>query len=159
MPKIPKVKSPLLNRRRIISPVAALAAMFLASGPAGAEGQTRVHQIDGSVQVYDHVHIELEGQTLKLHSHDHRGIFEISSGACSYASGLQRCLPYAMTLRQHGEVHQIELEHGTIYLNLGDTPARLPHSSYLVAPHGLVVNLHTIRGTFVSVKGTLDSVR
>jgi len=148
-----------LNGRRIIPPIAVLAAVLLASGPAGAQGQTRVHQIDGSVQVYDQVHIELEGQTLKLHSRDHQGIFEISSGACSYTGALQRCLPYAMTLRQHGEIRQIELEHGTIYLNLGDTPVRLPHSSYIVAPHGLVVNFRTIRGTFVSVKGTLDSVR
>jgi hypothetical protein len=149
----------LLNYRRILPPVAALVAVLLASGPASAEGETRVHQADGSVQIYDHVHIELEGQTLKLHSQDHRGIFEITSGACSYAGGLQRCLPYATTLRQHGEIRHIELEHGTVYLNLGDTPARLSHSSDIVAPHGVVVLLRTIRGTFVSVKGTLDSIR
>jgi len=118
---------------------------------------TRIHQIDGSVQVYEHVHMQLDGETLTLSSPDKAGVLEIESGACSHIGEIRRCLPYMTTLHQHGKTHEIELEHGTVYVNLSGATQTMRHSSDVLAPHEVVVLLHTIRGTIVSVKGTLDA--
>ena len=139
--------------------LAALAAFVSATGAAGAEGITRVQQSDGATQVYRNVNIRLAGQTLWLRSPDRKGVLEVASGACSFAGEVQRCLPFTTTLRQHGKTHQIELELGTVYINLSDTARNLPHSSERLGPRGVLVLLHTIRGTIVSVKGTLDEVK
>jgi len=147
------------GRRFAAAISAALAALALIGGAANAEGVTRIQQSDGSTHEYRHVNIRLAGQTLWLRSGDHRGVLEVASGACSFKGEIQRCLPYMTTLRQHGKTHQIALEHGTVYLNLTDAVHQLPHSSEQLGPHEVLVLLHTMRGTSVSVKGTLDTVK
>jgi len=152
-------KEELVSRNRLIpAACAALAAFTLACGPAGAEGVTRVQQPDGSVQTYEHVRIRLAGQTLFIHSHDQQGVLEVTSGACSFAGDVKRCLPFRTALHQHGKTHPIALQRGTIYTNLTDAVQRLPHSSRQLAPHEILVLLHTLRGTYVSVQGSLDEV-
>jgi hypothetical protein len=131
----------------------------LLSVPANAAGVTRVEQSDGSVQVYRNVTMSLAGPTLFLRSHDHRGELEISSDACSVIGAVQRCLPYATVLRQHGETHAIALERGTVYFNLSGESQTLRHSSQQLGPHEVLVLLHTLRGTIVSVAGTLDPAK
>jgi hypothetical protein len=111
------------------------------------------------VQVYGDVTMRLSGQTLSMRSPDHRGVLEVAWGACSFVGDLERCLPIETTLRQHGETHAIALDHGTVYLNNTDSPQPLHHSSEQLAPHEVRIFLHTMRGTIVSVKGTLDSVK
>jgi len=132
---------------------------MLAQGVAAAEGVTRVQQSDGSVQVYDHTNIQLTGDTLRLRSPDRKGVLYVESGACSFVGSLQRCLPFMTTLHQHGETHQIALEHGAVYMNLTDSAHHMPHSSQRLEPHAVLVLLHTARGTFVSVKGTMDAAK
>jgi hypothetical protein len=149
----------LFNRRLGPGIYAVLAALSLATGAANAQGETRVQQSDGSTQVYRHVDIRLSGQTLWLRSPDRKGVLEVASGACSFAGGIQRCLPFATTLHQHGQTHEIALERGTVYLNLTDTEYYVPHSSERLGPHHVLVLLHTARGTIISVKGTLDVVK
>jgi hypothetical protein len=146
----------LFGRRVSLTISALVAACLLAGGPAGAEGTTRVQQSDGVVQMYHHVNMRLVGQTLWLRSGDHKGVLEVATDACSFAGDVKRCLPYKTTLHQHGKTHQIEIEHGMVYLNLTGDTRRLPHSSEQILPHQVVVLLHTMHGTYVSVKGTLD---
>jgi hypothetical protein len=145
--------------RGIQAALAALAFAAAANAGANAEGVTRVQQSDGSVQVYRHVGIELSGQTLWLRSPDRKDALEVANGACSFAGSVQRCLPFATTLHRHGAAHPIELERGTVYLNLSDAAHSVPHSSERLAPRNVLVLLHTVRGTIVSVKGTLDDVK
>lgn len=134
-----------------------LTLLVLATGRwADAEGITRVQQSDGSVQVYRDVRMRFVGETLWITTADRHGVLEIANGACSFARALQRCLPYAMTLHQHGSVHPIAIDRGTVYLNPTDAPHRLPHSSDRLAPRDVLVALRTARGTYVSVRGTLD---
>ncbi len=137
----------------------AFAALVLATGAARAEGVTRVRQSDGATQIYRNVNLRLSGQTLWLRSPDRKGVLEVASGACSFAGEIQRCLPFTTTLHQHGNTHQIELERGTVYLNLTDAAHGLPHSSERLGPREVLVLLHTVHGTIVSVKGTLDEVK
>jgi hypothetical protein len=139
--------------------LAALAASFaLLPVAARADGVMRVQQSDGAVQVYHDLKIRLAGHTVWIHSGDRKGVLEVASGACSFVRELQRCLPYATTLHQHGATRTIVLQQGTVYLNLTGDLQRLPHSSQQLLPHALLLFLHTMHGTYVSVKGTLDEV-
>jgi hypothetical protein len=149
-----------LSRRRFSLGIhATLAAFVLVTGATNAEGVTRVQQSDGSIQIYRHVNMQLAGQTLWLRSADRKGVLEVASGACSFAGRIQRCLPFMTMLHQHGKTHQIALEHGTVYMNLTDAAYHLPHSSERLGPREVLVLLHTMHGTYVSVKGTLDKVK
>jgi len=136
-----------------------LAAFLVQRGGANAEGTTRIQQSDGTIHTYNDVRIRLTGQTLWIHSGDRKGVLEVTTGACSFVRDLQRCLPFMATLRQHGKTHQIALEHGTVFMNLTDAVQHLSRSSEGLGPHQVLVLLHTMHGTYVSVKGTLDEVR
>jgi len=127
--------------------------------PAIAEGTTRIQQSDGTIHVYRDVRIRLTGQTLWIHSADHKGVLEVTTGACSFVRDVQRCLPFAATLRQHGKTHEIALDHGTVFLNLTDAMQYLPRSSEGIGPRQILVLLHTMHGTYVTVRGTLDEVK
>jgi hypothetical protein len=149
-----------LSRFRIeaLVPVV-LGALIAAVAPAASEGITRIQQADGTTQVYHHVMMRMSGRTLWLRSGDHRGILEVTSGACRYLDGLQRCLPYQTVYHDHGVAHTIALEHGTVYTNTTGENVQLPHSADRLGPHEVLVLLHTMRGTYVSVKGTLDQIK
>lgn len=136
-----------------------LAALSLLHGVASAEGTARVQQSDGSVQVYRGVVMQLAGKTLSLRSPDRKDVLQIVSGGCSFERALQRCLPYKVTLRQRGRTHQIAITHGAVYMNLTDASHGLAHSSQRLAPHDVLVFLHTAHGTYVSAKGSLDAVK
>ncbi len=142
---------------------AAAAGIFCAltgsASHAAAEGITRIQQVDGTTQVYRHVMMRMAGPTLWLRSGDHKGVLEVTSGACTYLGGLQRCLPYKTIYHDHGVAHTISLEHGTVYTNMTADAVRLPHSADRLGPHEVMVLLHTMRGTYVSVKGTLDQIK
>lgn len=143
--------------QRLIPAFAAIGTAVLIASPAQADGTTRVQQSDGTVQTYEHVSIRQAGQTLWLRSGDHQGVLEVTSGACSYRGELQRCLPYKTTLHQNGQTREIVLEHGTVYVNPTGDPQPLPHSSAQLGPHEVLVHLRTVRGTYVSVQGTVDA--
>jgi hypothetical protein len=138
--------------------VVLLTSVGLLSMPANAAGVTRVQQSDGSVQVYQDVTMSLNGRTLRLRSRDRKGELDVSSDACSARGAVQRCLPYSTILRQHGRARMIALERGTVFFNLSGDPQTLRHSSRRLGPHEVLVLLHTMRGTIVSVEGTLDAV-
>ena len=134
----------------------AFAAWVCAPGSARAEGVLRVQQSDGAVHVYRHVHLRLAGSTLWLRSPDGRDELKIESDACSFAGPLERCFPYDTTLRRRGVLHHIALERGTVYANLSGADAQLSHSSQHVGSLDVLVQLHTSRGTYLSLSGTLD---
>jgi hypothetical protein len=124
-----------------------------------AHGVTRVQQKDGSVQFYQNVRLSLHGQTLWIASADHKGALEVVDGACSFVGELRRCLPYSVTLHQHGTKHVIALDRGTVFINLSGIPQALHHSSKTLAPGSVLVVLHTAKGTYISVQGKLDEVK
>ncbi len=137
-----------------------IAAVLVAASTAAANaaGLTRIQQNDGSVRTYRDVSMTLSGQTLRIRSGDRRGTLTVTNGACSFTGNLQRCLPYAMTLRQNGRTHAIALEHGVVFLNLTASPQRLRRSSEIVPARAVLVLVKTQHGTYVTVKGTLDEV-
>ena len=142
--------------RTIAVLVAALAAWACPPVAVRAEGVLRVQQRDGTVRVYRHVHVRIAGSTLWFGSPDGHDELKIQSEACSFAGPLERCFPYDTTLRRRGVLHHIALERGTVYANLSGADAQLSHSSQHVGSLDVLVQLHTSRGTYLSLSGTLD---
>lgn len=136
-----------------------VAAVVWAAVPARAEGVTRIQQADGKTEVYRHVTIRVRGQTLLLSSSDRKGVLEVTSDACTYLAGLKRCLPYRTVYYDRGTAHTVVLEHGTVYTNVTDGPVQLPHSADRLGPHEVLVLLHTMRGTYLSVTGSVDQIK
>lgn len=139
--------------------VALTAAITFTPLRARAEAVVRVQQSDGTVQVYRHVQVTLSGATLWLRSSDRADRLQIVSGACSFPRNLLRCLPYKVFLHKPGRTHPIAITHGVFYVNSTDQAHRLLHSSQLLAPHGILVFLHTVHGTYVSATGSLDATK
>ncbi|MGH7715008.1 MAG: hypothetical protein ACREML_03320 [Vulcanimicrobiaceae bacterium] len=136
---------------------ALFATMLFAPLAAQATTVVRVQQNDGSIQVYRDVHATLKGTTLWLRSPDRKDRLQIMSAACSFPHELQRCLPYQVVLHKSENAHPIGITRGVFYINLTNAPHHLLHSSRVVAPHAIIVFLHTTRGTYVSATGHLDS--
>jgi hypothetical protein len=149
----------LFTSRSSATTLATLLAFGLIAAPASARGTTRVQQADGSVQTYTNVEMQMSGATLRLRSSDRKATLEVASSACSLMGEVQRCLPYATTLTQHGATHTIGLERGTVYMNLSGETQPMRHTSQTLGPHEVLLLLHTTRGTIVSVKGTLDGAK
>jgi hypothetical protein len=135
------------------------AALALATiSTASAKGVTLVQQADGSVKTYVDVNIRMVGQTLWIQTADKKGVLKIVNGACSFTRAIERCLPYAVTLIQDGKSRQIAILHGTVFLNLTNTAQRMSLSSDELAPRTILALWHTVRGTYVTIKGKLDEV-
>ena len=143
-------------RPQVYALIAALAIATISV--ASAKGVTLVQQADGSVHTYIDVNIRLSGQTLWLRSADRKGVLKIGNGACSFIGAIQRCLPYAVALIQDGKTRQIAILHGTVFLNLSNTAQHLPRSSEELAPRTILALWRTVRGTYVTIKGTIDEV-
>ena len=125
---------------------------------AQATGTVRVQQSDGSVQIYHDVVIRVAHNTLRVWSHDHKGVLIIDRAACSYVGELQRCLPTDFKLKQSGQTKTIGLVNGLVYVNLTDQPQQLTYSSTQLAPRGIMLSLQTKRGTYVSLRGHIDEI-
>ncbi len=136
-----------------------LGAAFAFPAAVAAETLVRVQQSDGTTQVYRNVNATLRGTTLWLRSPDRKDRLQIVSAACSFPHELQRCLPYQVYLHKPDRTHQLTITHGIFYVNLTSEPHHLLHSSEVVAPHGVIVFLHTTRGTYISATGRLDDAK
>jgi hypothetical protein len=129
------------------------------SAPLYAKGVTLVQLRSGTVKSYSDVDMRLGNQTLTLQTADRRGKLTITTGACSFAKEIERCLPYAVTLTQDGASRALSLAYGTVFLNLASVSHRLPFSSEELAPKTALVIFKTSHGTYVTAKGTLDEVK
>jgi hypothetical protein len=125
---------------------------------AFAKGTVRVNQQDGTVQTYSDTVIHVVGNTVRVSSPDNHDTLIVSHAACSFTGELQRCLPYRIRLHRNGTNHTICFDHGTVYMNLGDTAQQLPRASTQLPPNGVLMFVRTTRGTSIAVHGTIDKV-
>lgn len=135
---------------------AALAISMLTATAARAEGTARIQQVNGSVNVYHHVKIQIVAKTLSVTSPDGKGTLIIYRAACSYQGQVMMCLPDGVSLVQNGGVSAIKLTSGTVYANLTGEPQNLAMSSTKVPAHSILMALKTRRGTYVTVSGAID---
>lgn len=137
--------------------LAALTLALASTAIADATGTATVTKSTGTVRTYQNVRIHLLGRSsLRVVSADGQGSLTIRHAACSYIGDLRRCLPFEITLDQHGAKHVIDLERGTLYVNTTDGSLAMPHSTMQVPPHSIVLGLQTQRGTVISVSGQID---
>jgi glucose/arabinose dehydrogenase len=142
---------------RMTSSLVILALAFCCAAGADARGTATVTKSTGVVRTYQNVRIHLLGtSSLRVVSADGQGSLTIRHAACSYIGDLRRCLPFEITLDQHGAKRLIDLERGTLYVNTTDGALTMPHSTVQVPPHSIVLGLQTLRGTVISVSGQVD---
>jgi len=144
---------------RALLAVAALAASFVAPGPARATGTATIQQPDGTRKTYSNVRIVILDASLAITSSDGKGTVVFGKAACTKVGELVECLPYDATLFQNGEKMHIALKSGTVWLNPGDTTQPLSHSSTQLPPRGITLAAQTKRGTYVTLTGIVDEVR
>ncbi len=147
----------MISWRTRSTQLAALVSALLTPIAANANGHVTVLQFDGSSQTYERVRMKLVGLTLFLTSPNRKDVLEIVTDACSYPAGVERCLAYRTTLRRGGRPHTIPLDRGDVFVNATSVAEHLPHSSEIIAPHHIIVDLHTVRGTYIAAFGTLDN--
>jgi hypothetical protein len=131
----------------------------LSTAPAGATGTVRIQQYDGTVRNYDGAVIRVKHNTIRVWSHDGKGTLVIDRAACSYVGELERCLPTTFQLKQSGQTKTIQLVNGLVYFNPTDSAQQLSNSSQQLPPHSLMLMLHTLRGTYISVHGNIDELQ
>lgn len=144
-------------RKHFLTPaLAAIVALSIPTIACEAKGWLQVQKADGSVQRYPNATFTVVGKTLHIASGDKAGTIVISDAACTVDSNeLMKCLPYSMVLVQNG-THPLDFHRGTIYYNHSNHTLTLPMSSTQLAPNGIVGLLVSMRGTYVTLSGTLD---
>jgi hypothetical protein len=148
-----------VRARIIATAVAASCFLAVAAGRAEATGTVRVQQHDGSVQVYNDVHIGIKNGSMALTSADGKGTLLIGKAACTKSGELIRCLPYDATLIQNSAEARIVLQSGTVWLNPSGSAQQLSHSSQQLPSHGVVMAVRTKAGTYVSLNGIVDDIQ
>jgi hypothetical protein len=139
--------------------VASVAAIVLATlTAASAAGTARFQQRDGTVNTYP-VTIAFIHSSIRIAATDGHDTIDFPHAACSYAGELQRCLPYKIVLHRNGSAHTIAFEHGTVYINQTSAAQPLPYSTKKVPPNGLTLVVRSKRGTYITVSGTMDTVK
>ena len=139
--------------------VALLCASVAVATPAGATGTAQIQQPNGSVKTYPKVRILIDSQSMTLVSADGAGTLYIGKAACTKEGELIRCFPYDATYDHNGTRMHIVLQKGTVWLNPTTSKVPLPQSSTQLAPHGVMLSMHTKAGTYMSLTGTVDQIK
>jgi hypothetical protein len=132
------------------------AIIFAVPLVAHAKGTMRVQQADGSVQLYNNVHLAVAGRTLKITTSNNKGTLLVEDAACSFVDQVMRCIPDRVRLQQNG-THDLDFDRGTVYFNTTDSKQQLKYSSTQLPPNGVLGTLISQKGTYVTLTGTLDS--
>jgi hypothetical protein len=144
---------------RLLSVCFLAGVIGISTAHADASGRAKIQQPDGSVKVYNNVHIRIQDhQRLLLESNDGKGTLIINKGACNAVGGLLECFAYSAELDQNNETLPITLRSGTVWINLSGKNHALPHSTTQFPPRGVVVAVTTNRGTQIALSGTIDEV-
>jgi hypothetical protein len=144
-----------------VSASAALAAAFVLAAAtfARAEGTITIQHIGQNADTYDGVAIKVIHNTLNVTSPDGKGTLIITQAACFYQKEVKVCLPTAVSLVQAGGVHALNLQRGTLYVNMTDSMQWLPRSTTQLPPHGgIVMSLLSGKGTYINLVGKIDKV-
>jgi hypothetical protein len=69
---------------------------------------------------------------------------------------LQRCLVSGVSLQKNGQTKPLDLESGTVYVNLTNSNQPMSHTSSRLPPKGVLIALKTRIGTYITVDGVID---
>lgn len=152
-----RLRAPAVAR---VAAFAALVAAFVFAAAAGAraQGTITIQHLGQNADTYDGVAVKVIHNTLNVTSPDGKGTLIITQAACFYQKEVKVCLPTAVSLVQAGGVHALNLQRGTLYVNMTDSMQWLPHSTTQLPPHGIVMSLLSGKGTYINLVGTIDKV-
>jgi hypothetical protein len=152
-----RFRAPAIAR---VAAFAALATAFVLAAAAGAraQGTITIQHIDQNAETYERVAIKVIHNTLNVTSEDGKGTLIVTQAACFFQHEVKVCLPTAVSLVQAGGVHALDLQRGTLYVNMTDTMQQLPHSSTQLPPRGIVMSLLSGKGTYINLVGKIDKV-
>lgn len=149
---------PAIRYRRFVVAASFLAALVAVTGLANATGTATIQPLNGSAKTYQHVHIAIWNDEMTITSSDGKGTVVIGKAACTKIGALVRCFPYDAMLFQNGQQLHIFLKSGTVWLNPSHTTQEISQSSTRLPPLGVRLAVQTLRGTNVTLTGTVDEV-
>jgi hypothetical protein len=139
--------------------LAGFVAIAATAPAARANGTTHILSRDGSVRDYARVRFALANHALHLTSSDGKGSLAISLVDCVKLGDLHRCRPGGAEYRENGEARALRIADGTLYFNPTPEKHALSNSSTDVPPYGVIMTVHTARGTYISATARLDGMQ
>jgi hypothetical protein len=152
-----RLRAPAIVRAVALLAIAS-AGVLATAGSASATGTMMIQHVGSDAAKYRPVGIQVIHNTLNITSADGKGTLIITRAACTYQGDISVCLPTGVTLVQDGGVHALDLRSGTVYANMTTQTLQLPHSSTQLPPGGVLMTLHTVKGTFINLDGKIDKV-
>ena len=125
---------------------------------AGAKGVSIIQKAGKDPERYPGVGITLiKNTSLTVTSPNGKDKLIIEKAACFYVHELQRCLVSQVSFQKEGgAVKPLDLESGTVYVNLTNTKQPMTHTSAQLPPKGVLIALKTRIGTYITVDGVID---
>jgi hypothetical protein len=125
---------------------------------AGAKGVSIIQKAGKDPERYPGVGITLiKNTSLTVTSPNGKDKLTIDKAACFMVGELQRCLVSHVTFQKEGgAIKPIDLEMGTVYVNLTNSNQPMSHSSAQLPPKGVLIALKTRIGTYITVDGVVD---
>jgi hypothetical protein len=124
---------------------------------AGAKGVSIIQKAGKDPERYPGVGITVTKNTsLTVTSPDGKDKLIIDKAACFMVGALQRCLVSGVSLQKNGQTKPLDLESGTVYVNLTNSNQPMSHTSSRLPPKGVLIALKTRIGTYITVDGVID---
>jgi hypothetical protein len=152
-----RLRAPAIVRIGALLAIAAASVLGTVCS-ASAHGTILIQSNMGNTDTYENVNIQVIHNTLNITSEDGKGTLIITRAACAYQGQVYTCLPTGATLVQNGSVHALDLRGGTIYANMTDQSLTLPNSSTQLRPRGVLMSIHTGKGSYINMVGKIDKV-
>jgi hypothetical protein len=134
-------------------------ALFGGISVAKATGTTRIQHSESNITDYRNTRFTIDNRALSLTSPDGRAELRITLVGCVKAGELHRCRPGGAEYRKNGAVRAVNIASGTLYFNPTGQEQPLSLSSTQVPPHGVILTIHTARGTYLSATGKIDGLK
>jgi hypothetical protein len=125
---------------------------------AGAKGVSIIQKAGKDPERYPGVGITLVKNTsLTVTSPNGKDKLIIDKAACFMVGALQRCLVSSVSFQKEGSATKpLDLESGTVYVNLTNSNQPMSHTSSQLPPKGILIALKTRIGTYITVDGVID---
>jgi len=154
----------MLNERSVGLLAASLSlstalTLFGGISRADATGTTRIQHRDSDVTDYRHTRFTIDNHALSLTSPDGKAKLTIALIGCVKTGELHTCQPGGAEYRKNGAVRAVNITSGTLYFNPTGEKLPLSLSSTQVPPHGVILTIHTARGTYLSATGKIDGLK
>ncbi|XFA73088.1 hypothetical protein RYO59_001326 [Thermosynechococcaceae cyanobacterium Okahandja] len=124
-----------------------------------ARGFVSVVSETGETTEYEHVQVTHTGDRLVLSGSRESGMTEtltIQKAQCVKDGGVQFCSGGTVSLEHYRVTEVIQYTNLAVYTNTGSTPAQVPGTLVTLGPNTFMLELKTVKGTYISAFGEFD---